>query len=57
MTPEEIDLAIQAFQLLEPEVQKGIAGLIHLAHKKQLTADDYIAAAQVLINERQAPSK
>ena len=51
MTPEEILAAVQAFQLLEPLAQQGIAKLIHLAHRKQLTAEDYLAAAAQLINK------
>lgn len=35
MTPEEIALAIQAFLDLEPEIQKGIVGLVHLFHKQK----------------------
>ena len=33
MTPAEIEAAIEAFNLLEPEVQKGVAALIHLLQK------------------------
>jgi hypothetical protein len=37
MTPAEVALAIQAFLELEPEVQKGIVGLIHLIHNPKPT--------------------
>ena len=49
MTPEEIQAALEAFQLLEPEVQKGVAGLIHLLHKKPPTLQDYIDQANALL--------
>lgn len=49
MTPAEIDAAIQAFQLLEPEMQKGVAALIHVMHKKPPTAQDFIDQATVLL--------
>ena len=45
MTPEEIMAAIEAFNLLEPEAQKGIVALIHLFHKAPLTAQDYLNQA------------
>ena len=35
MTPEEIAAALEVFNLLEPEVQKGIVALIHLFRAKQ----------------------
>lgn len=37
MTPAEVALAIQAFLELEPDIQKGIVGLIHLIHKPKPT--------------------
>lgn len=49
MTPAEIEAAIEAFNLLEPEVQKGVAALIHLLHKSPPTAQDYIAQALTLL--------
>jgi hypothetical protein len=49
MTPAEIDAAIEAFNLLEPEVQKGIAALIHVLHKKPPTAQDFIDEATALL--------
>lgn len=55
MNPAEIQAAIEAFQLLEPEVQKGIVGLIHLLHRKPPTAADYIAQAQRLLAAQPKP--
>lgn len=52
MTPEEIAALFEAFNLLEPEVQKGIAGLVHLFHKKQLTAQDYLDQAKQLLEQQ-----
>ena len=52
MTPAEIQAAIVAFNLLEPEAQKGVAALIHLFHKKQLTAQDYLAMAQAMLAQQ-----
>lgn len=49
VTPEEIQLAIEAFNLLEPEVQKGVAGLIHVLHKKPPEAQDFIDRANALL--------
>jgi hypothetical protein len=46
--------AIELFGLLEPEVQKILAGLITKIHRKQLTAQDYLDQAQTLINARTA---
>ena len=49
MTPAEIEAAIQAFQLLEPQIQKEVAALIHLVHKRQLTTQDLLdQAAKIL---------
>lgn len=42
---------IQVFQVLEPMAQRGIADLIHKIHHKQLTAEDYLAAAQQLVTK------
>ena len=50
MGAAEIQAALAVFQILEPEAQKAIAGLVHLLHHKQLTATDYLAQAQALIN-------
>jgi hypothetical protein len=44
--------ALQLFGLLEPEIQKGFSALIHKAHAKQLTAQDYLDQAQALVNSR-----
>jgi len=52
MTPQEIAAAIEAFNLLEPEAQKGIATLIHLVHKKQLTAQDYLDQATAILSNK-----
>jgi hypothetical protein len=51
VTPAEVQAAFEAFALLEPEIQKGIAGLIHLFHKSPTaqTAQDFIALAQQYI--------
>jgi hypothetical protein len=49
MTPEEIEAAIEAFQLLEPVVQKGIASLIDKLHHKTMTAQDYLDLAATLV--------
>ena len=49
MDPAEIEAAIQAFQLLEPVVQKGVADLIQKLHHKQLTAQDYLNLAATLV--------
>jgi hypothetical protein len=49
MTPAEIAAAVQALQLLEPYAQKAVIGLIHLLHKPQMTADDYMQEAQALL--------
>jgi hypothetical protein len=49
MTPEEIEAAIEAFQLLEPVVQKGIATLIDKLHHKTMTAQDYLDLAATLV--------
>lgn len=38
MTPAEIEAAVQAFLELEPEIQKGVAALIHLIHHKSKPA-------------------
>jgi hypothetical protein len=54
MTPAEIQAAIQAFQLLEPQAQKGIAALIHLIHHTK-NAQDYIAEAQALLDKLPPP--
>jgi hypothetical protein len=56
MNPEAIEAAIQAFQLLEPAVQSGIAALIHKAHKKQLSAQDYLDQAAAIVNKPSAAS-
>ena len=53
MSPAEIIAAVQAFNLLEPEAQRGIVALIHVLHKKSPEAADYIAQAQKLL--AQAP--
>jgi hypothetical protein len=52
VNPAEIAAAVQAFQLLEPIVQQGIAALIHKAQKKQLTAQDYLDQAQAILNSK-----
>lgn len=44
--------ALELFGLLEPEVQKGFAALIHKARAKELTAQEYLDQAQTLINAR-----
>jgi hypothetical protein len=49
MNPAELQLALQAFLLLEPEVQRGIIELVHLIDRKPKTAADYIAEAQTVI--------
>ncbi len=54
MGAAEIQAALAVFQILEPEAQKAIAGLVHLLHHKQLTATDYLAQAQALINAPKA---
>jgi hypothetical protein len=46
--------ALELFGLLEPEIQKGFAALIHKAHGKQLTAQDYLDQAAALISSRGA---
>jgi hypothetical protein len=49
VTPAEIQLAIQAFQILEPIAQRGIADLIHKVQKKQpLSAQDYLDLAAMM---------
>lgn len=53
MTPEEIEAAIEAFQLLEPVVQNGVATLIGKLHKKQMTAQDYLDLAATLVPQSQ----
>jgi hypothetical protein len=45
MTPAEIQMAVQAFQVLEPLAQRGVADLIHKLHRKTLTAQDYLDMA------------
>lgn len=42
----EAGVALQLVGLLEPVIQNGIVALIHRAHKKQLTAADYLALAE-----------
>jgi hypothetical protein len=54
MNPAEITALMQLFSLLEPQVQKGIAALITKIHHKTLTSQDYLDAAQLLINARTA---
>ena len=50
MSPAAILAAVQAFQALEPEVQKGIVALYHLAHgTPPKTPQDYIAEATALL--------
>lgn len=50
MTPEAILAAVQAFQILEPEVQRGIVALYHLAHgTPPLTPQDYINQAIAML--------
>ena len=56
MNPAEIQIAVQLFEILEPQVQSAIAALIHKAHKKQLTAQDYLDQAAVLVNKSVATS-
>lgn len=51
MSPAEIQAAILAYQLLEPEVQRGISALIHLAHHKKLTAQDYLDQAAAILGQ------
>ena len=43
--------AIQLFGLLEPEIQTGIAALINRFHKKQPTAQDFLALAATQVGE------
>jgi|HubBroStandDraft_3_1064219.scaffolds.fasta_scaffold409834_2 hypothetical protein len=50
MSPAEILAAIQAFQLLEPEVQIAVVALIHKLQGHKATAEDYINLAQAQIN-------
>jgi hypothetical protein len=54
VNPEEIDAMIELFETLEPYAQKGIAALITKIHHKTLTSQDYLDAAQILINARTA---
>lgn len=49
MNAAEIQVALEAFNLLEPEIQAGIVALYHLMHKNAPTAADYIAQAQALL--------
>jgi hypothetical protein len=57
VTAAEIQAALAVFQILEPQAQKAIAGLIHLFHQKQVgSAADYIAAAQALLNAQSKPA-
>jgi hypothetical protein len=51
MNPAEVQAALVAFQALEPEVQRGIVGLIHLFHKKpaDAKAQAYLAKAAALL--------
>lgn len=51
MTPAEIAALVELFQTLEPPIQEGIAALIRKAHTKQLTAQDYLNQAAVLVNK------
>jgi len=56
VSPEELNAAIAAFQVLEPMAQQGIAALIHKLHKKELTAADYLAMAAKLLPQVAAKS-
>lgn len=47
-----VPAAIQLFEMLEPQAQKGIAALITKIHHKQLTAQDYLDQAATLINSK-----
>jgi hypothetical protein len=49
VTAAEIAAAVQVFQLLEPLAQNAIAALIHKAHNKTLTAQDYLDQAAALL--------
>ena len=49
VSPAEIQAAIAVFNILEPQAQKVITGLIHAFHKKQLTSQDLLdQAAKIL---------
>lgn len=45
---------LEAFNLLEPQIQKGIAALIHIMHGQPKTAQDYINEANALLAKRPA---
>ena len=47
--------ALAIFGLLEPSIQKLVVALINSAHKKQPTAEDFLAAAQALIDKQASP--
>lgn len=53
MTPEELALLIQLFLSLEPEVQKGIAGIVHIVSGANST-NAKIAAAEAALAAVQA---
>lgn len=61
MSAEEIQAAMAAFQILEPEVQKGIAALIHHFDKsstqKPLTPQEFIQEAEALLAASPNPTK
>jgi hypothetical protein len=49
VTPAEIEAMIEAFEFLEPIVQRGIASLIQKLHHKTMTAQDYLDLAATLV--------
>lgn len=56
MNPADVQAAIEAFQFLEPQIQKGIAALIHHFKKAPLTPQAFIAQAQALLGPPPTPA-
>jgi hypothetical protein len=54
MNPIEIEMMIELFETLEPPIQKAIADLIGKIHRKQLTAQDFLNQATILVNAQSA---
>jgi hypothetical protein len=42
--------ALELFGLLEPPIQSAVAAMIQKLHKKQMTAQDYLDQAALIVN-------
>jgi len=49
-----ITALVPLIEALEPPVQAGLIALVNKLHKKQLSAQDYLDMAQVLISKETA---